>query len=118
MYELLYAIRQPGTSKEVKEQWHLKAPSAAGLAAAEGRGLKIKDELESSRGLSARPLHKSKLAYAWSFKFKGSKEPRNYSVLHGGSIKSAGDAVKAILAKDYLQKGAPKLDFHHATRAG
>lgn len=43
----------------------------------------------------------AKLAYAWSSPIKGSKKRKFYAVLHAPPVKSAQDAVKASIAKDY-----------------
>ena len=43
----------------------------------------------------------AKTAYAWSSPVEGSEKRRFYSVLHTGPVKSAQDAVRASIAKDY-----------------
>ncbi len=44
---------------------------------------------------------KAKLAYAWPSPVKGSNKTRFYAVLHADPVKSAKDAVRASIAKDY-----------------
>lgn len=43
----------------------------------------------------------AKLAYAWSSLVKDSNKRRFFAVLHAGPVKSAQDAVRASIAKDY-----------------
>ncbi|HUI87919.1 MAG TPA: hypothetical protein VLX61_04265 [Anaerolineales bacterium] len=43
----------------------------------------------------------AKLAYVWSSPIKGSTKRKFYAVLHTDPVKSAQDAVRASIAKDY-----------------
>ncbi len=48
----------------------------------------------------------AKLAYAWLSSVTGSEKRKFYAVLHAGPVKSAQDAVRVSIVKDY-QKGNP-----------
>lgn len=82
-------------SKEEIANWRLPGPSKRALAAAERRGLQIKQVLES-RGEQGHESHrKPKIAYAWAVKARGSKRTKVYVVAQEGAVKSAADAVQA-----------------------
>lgn len=82
-------------TKEQIENWRLPGPSAKALAAAEKRGLKIKEILESKRDQGHESHRKPKIAYAWAVKARGSKRAKLYVVTQEGPVKSAADALRA-----------------------
>ena len=99
-FHLIYDSKHSGATKEQIANWHLPGPSAETLDAAVQRGLKLRKLLLGGNHI-LHPLttRKAKLAYAWSSRIKGSEERQFNVVLHEGAVKSAADAVKAVIAK-------------------
>jgi hypothetical protein len=47
---------------------------------------------------------RAKRCYAWSYEVDDSKKRRFFAVLHHGPVKSARDAVRAAIAKEFRNK--------------
>ncbi len=47
---------------------------------------------------------KAKRCYAWLYEVNDSKKRRFFAVLHEGPVKSARDAVRAVIAKEFRNK--------------
>jgi len=99
VFGLTYDSKYGMTSKEDIAKWKLPGPTAATLEAAEKRGQKLRKDLESNHEHNPEIKRRAKLAYAWSSPVKGSDKRKVHVVLHEGTIKSAGDAVKEAIAR-------------------
>lgn len=84
-------------TKEQIENWRLPGPSKRALEAAEKRGLRIKELLESKGDQGHESHRKPKMAYAWVVKPRGAKRPRVYVVTQEGPVKSAADALRTTM---------------------
>jgi hypothetical protein len=98
-FGLFYDNKHLGATKEQIANWHLPGPNAATLDAAVQRGLKLRKILLERDRHVPEIKRRAKLAYAWSTRIKGSTDRQFNVVLHEGAVKSAVDAVKAIMAK-------------------
>lgn len=98
-FHLIYDTKHSGATKEQIANWSLPGPSAATLDAAVQRGLKLRKLLLNTDIRTSEIHRRAKLAYAWSSPVKGSADRQFNVVLHEGAVKSAADAVRAVIAK-------------------
>jgi hypothetical protein len=98
-FHLIYDTKNSGATKEQIAAWSLPGPNAETLDAAEQRGEKLRKRMLDTDVRSPEIRRRAKLAYAWSSPVKGSREREFHIVLHEGAVKSASDAVKAVMAK-------------------
>ncbi len=98
-FHLIYNTKHSGATKEQIANWSLPGPSEEVLEKAVQRGLKFRKQLLEADIHTPEIRRRAKLAYAWTSPIKGSAERQFNIVLHEGAVKSAADAVKAVIAK-------------------